>query len=139
MKIDLIEFDQDFLETIEGNEEVLIEDNGIYYVFTVDHVPAGVVGFIPLDDNVSDGNQGFVQIAIHQEFRGKGLLKPAEDALAKKHDLTALHATINQDNKASIKAHLKAGFELDDVERMQFLRENGLLKGNEIRLRKDYY
>ena len=138
MKIDLIEFDQDFLETIEGNEEVLLRDDGVYYVFTVDSKPAGIVGFIPVEDGMSDGNQGFVQIAIHQEYRGKGLVKLAEDALAKKHDVTALYATIDQENKASIKAHIKSGFELEDVERLQYLREQGLLKSNEIRLRKDF-
>ena len=139
MKIDLTEFDKDFLEAIEGNEEVLLDDSGVYYVFTVDHEPAGVVGYLPVDDKAGDGNQGFVQIAVHQEHRGKGLVKLAEDALAKKHNLTALYATINQENKASIKAHIKAGFELEDIERIQYLQGQGLLKSNEIRLRKDFH
>ena len=135
MNIQLTKFNKDFLETIEGNEEVLLQEDGFYYTFTVDGQVAGVVGYIPLE---SEKEIGFVQIAVHQDFRGKGLVKLAEEELAKKHDLGLLYATINQEDKASIRAHIKAGFEPEDIERLQYLRGQGLLKSNETRLIKNF-
>lgn len=139
MKIRLEEFDPEFLETIEGHEEILIKDEGFYHVFTVDSEPAGVVGYIQLQDKKAEGKQGFVQIAISNKFRGKGLVKQAEDLLAEKYDLIVLYATINEKNQASLQAHLKAGFEYEEPSKVDWLRQNGKLQQNEVRLRKDYY
>lgn len=133
MKIELEKFDLDFLASILGHEEIVIRDDGVYYVFTADGQKAGVVGFLPFEKDA-----GFVQVAVSPDFRGKGLVKLAEEELARKHDLKILYATINQDNKNSIRAHINAGFEPEDIERMQFLRSRGLLKSSEVRLRKDF-
>ena len=139
MKLQLLPLDQEFLETIEGHEGVIIDEKGVYHVFSVDHEPAGIVGFIPLKDKTSEGNQGFVQIAISNKFRGKGLVRKAEDLLAEEHDLIVLYATIDEKNKASVAAHLKAGFEPEDPGKVEWLKQNGMLQKNEVRLRKDYY
>ena len=44
MKLQLLPLDQEFLETIEGHEGVIIDEKGVYHVFSVDHEPAGIVG-----------------------------------------------------------------------------------------------
>jgi len=139
MKIQLLPFDQEFLETIEGHENIVIDKAGVYHVFSVDSEPAGVVGFLPLQDRQSEGRQGFVQIVISNTYRGKGLVQKAEDLLAQEYDLIVLYATIDEKNKASIQAHLKAGFELENPGKVEWLKQSGKLKKNQTRLKKDYY
>jgi RimJ/RimL family protein N-acetyltransferase len=135
MIVKLIDFDNDYFKTLKDRDEIVIADEGKYYTILWDNKKAGVVGFIP--SKASDGS-GFVQIIIAPEFRGKGLVKLAEDFLAKRHNLKQLFATIKKDNIASIKSHQKSGFVLLDDYRLNTLRATGFLKENEIRLVKKY-
>ncbi|MFH0755301.1 MAG: GNAT family N-acetyltransferase [bacterium] len=105
----LIEFNKDFLESIREYKEVKIVKNGIYHTIIIDNKKIGVVGFIPAK---TAQNTGFIQIIIVPEFRGKGLVKQAEDLLVKKYKLKKLYATIEKENLASIKAHQKIGFKI---------------------------
>jgi len=130
----LAKFDKKFYNNLEDKEKILI-NKGIFYTINLGNKKVGIVGFIP--SKFSD-KQGFIQIIIKQEFRGKGLLEQAEDLLAKKHELEYLFATIKKDNIASIKSHKKAGFKKINIFKRLFLIKKGLLQTNEVRLYKKY-
>ncbi len=129
----LTAFDCSFLKTIEGNDKIFLSKNGRYHCLELDNKKVGVVGYIPLD-KVS----GFVQIAIVSEFRGRGLVKKAYDLLVVKYRLKRLLATIEIDNLASIKSHLKSGFVMLGDREIERLRKGGVLDSNKIRMIKKY-
>lgn len=130
----LKKFDKKYLESIEGHTEILLKEDGVYYTIMINGTKAGVVGYIPAKTH----RRGFVQIVIEPKFRGKGILKIAEDMLAKKHELDRLYATIKKTNTRSIKAHLKAGFKKLPKKELDSLRKEGLLKKEDVRLAKEY-
>jgi len=66
---------------------------------------------------------GFVQIALNEEYRGKGILNQAYKEMANKHGLKKLYASIRYDNPASMRSHLKAGFKELPKERLEYLRK----------------
>lgn len=73
--------------------------------------PVGFVGYaIGKQVGVVGGESYFVQIYIKPSWRGKGIATRAEDMLAELEGIKELNATILVDNKASKKAHEKAGW-----------------------------
>lgn len=137
IKISFDVFDNSFFESIPGHEQVSIKKDGVYHNFLVGGERAGVVGFIPTQNNRGE-KLYFVQIALSDKFRGKGLTKLAEDLLAEKYDIPILYATIEKDNEASIKAHLKAGFQEMEEETLDSLYKNGFLRVSQTRLFKRF-
>lgn len=135
MKIKLNKFDKDYFKTLNGHEEILLVENGIYYTILCNNKKAGVVGYVPTKFSK---DSGFVQIVIDSDFRGQGLVRAAENLLVQKHNLKTLYATIKKENIASIRAHQKIGFKIIDNKNLKELRKKGLLKKNEIRLKKYY-
>jgi RimJ/RimL family protein N-acetyltransferase len=133
MGIELIKFDKTFFESLLGYEEIAFRDDGRYHTIVVDGLKAGIVGYV--FDEYSDVT-GFIQIVIALEFRGRGLVRLAEDLVAKKYGLYILYATIKKDNIASIKAHEKAGFNMIEEKKLDYLRKNGFLEEEEIRMIK---
>ena len=115
MRVSLGKFDERYFKSLSGHTEILYLKKGFYYTILCDNKKAGVVRYIPTK---SPKNSGFVQIVTDPKFRRKGLVKAAEDLLAKKHNLSALYATIKKSNTASIGAHKKAGFRIDDKVRL---------------------
>ena len=96
-------YDEEFVKSIEGWDEVNLNEKGKFYTLMYNGKKAGLTGVIIF-------RKPYFQVAIHQDFRGKGLVKDAADLIAKKHKLKELVATIEVDNVASIGAHKKAGF-----------------------------
>lgn len=135
MQIHLKDFDQLYLKSLPGFEEVSINNQGFYHTIFVDNKKAGIVGYIPAK---FPDDAGFVQIIIDPEFRGQGLVEKAEDLLAQKYDLKILYATISSNNTASIKAHQKAGFEMIEDKELERLRQVASLEQEQIRLIKKY-
>lgn len=135
MKIKLDKFDKEFFKKLEGHEEVSSFENVVYHTILSDDQKVGIVGYIPAK---FPDHCGFVQIVIHPDFRGQGIVGEAESLLVEKYKLKVLLATIKKDNIASIKAHQKIGFEMISDESMKELREKGFLDEDKIRLRKDF-
>ncbi|MFA4952628.1 MAG: GNAT family N-acetyltransferase [Candidatus Pacearchaeota archaeon] len=131
----LKKFDKEFYESISDNKKLPLDTRATYYTVIVDNKKIGIIGFIPAR---FPAHAGFVQIILALEFRGKGLVKQAEDLLVKKYKIKTLFATIKKSNSASIKAHKKIGFEEISKEQINNLREKGFLKDDEIRLVKNY-
>jgi len=135
--ITLKTLDLNFFKTISGHDQVLINVQGVYHTIIVNGEKAGNVGFIPKQN--SKGEKIYlVQIVLLNEFRGKGITKLAEDLLAEKYHLPHLYATIEKSNIASIKAHLKAGFQEVDKITLNTLYKNGFIKKGQTRLLKEY-
>ena len=133
MEITLSTFDKKYLRTIKEHKEILILDKGIYHTILYNNQKVGIVGYIP---SKFKNNTGFIQIIINQKFRGKGIVKIAENLLAQKYKLQTLYATIKKDNITSIRAHQKIGFKKINNNTLNNLRKNNFLKENEIRLEK---
>lgn len=108
-KIKLIPFDVNHFKTINDNKNMHLDEYLQKYTninsFTINGNIAGMVGYIKLKDT------NYAQISIHQDYRGKGLLKLVYDELSKVYKLNELFATIDKNNYSSIKSHLRAGFE----------------------------
>jgi len=115
MKIKLDKFDKSYLKTLQGKEEIVVFENGIYHTILCDNIKAGIVGYFPAK---FPKNSGFVQIVISPDFRGKGILEIAENLLAEKYGLQTLFATIKKDNITSIRAHEKIGFKMIDDKKL---------------------
>lgn len=134
MAVKLNDFDNDFFKTLKDKDNIILGD-GKYYTILYDNKKVGIVGYIPCKN---PENSGFVQIILSPEYRGKGLVRQAEDFLAKKHNIKLFYITIKNNNIAAIKSHEKSGFVLLNEYKLKSLREKGLLKDDETRLSKEY-
>jgi len=134
METKLDKFDKEYFETLDGREEISLVENGVYYTILCNNERAGIVGGIPAK---FPKDSGFVQIVISPNFRGKGLVKIAEDLLTQKHNLKILYITVKKENIASIRAHQKIAFKMINDKKLSELRKKGFLKENEIRLEKE--
>jgi RimJ/RimL family protein N-acetyltransferase len=135
MKIILDKFNRKYFETLDGHDEIFFSETGIYYTILCNNKRAGIVRYLPVE-NLKDS--GFIQIVIDSKFRGRGLVKFAEDFLVKKHNLKILYATINKQNISSILVHQKIGFGIIEKKKLIKLRKKGFLKETEVRLEKVY-
>ncbi len=135
MEIKLDKFEKQYLETLDGREDILLSKSGVYHTILCDNKKVGIVGCVSAKFSEKSG---FVQIIICPEFRGKGIVEIAEDLLVKKYNLQKLYATIKKENIASVRAHQKIGFVIIDAKKLSELRKFGFLKENEIRLEKVY-
>ena len=136
MKIKLADFDHKYYSSLKDKDSIIPPSiNTIYHIIEVDGLKAGIVGYIPIKN---DTTIGFVQIILIPEYRGKGIIKIAEEMLVKKYKIKKLYATIKEQNIASIKAHKKYGFVEEKAEIIEKLRKQGYLKRDQIRFYKYY-
>jgi len=134
--IQLKDFDLNYFNSLEDKDKILPPSEGIiYHTIYSEGWRVGIVGYSKMKFG-TDG--GFIQILIDKPYRGKGLVKEAEDKLARKYKLNVLYATIEKDNIASIKVHEKIGFQILSDEKLNELRKQGFLKENEVRYVKYY-
>ena len=138
MNVKIEHFDEKFFNSLPDKKDISYKKSGKYHTINYDGHKAGIVGIALFTTINKPKDAGFIQILIHPDFRGKGILQPAEDLVAKKYKLTTLFATIHKTNLASIKSHLKAGFEPVPEKRQENLRRLGFLADEDIRLVKEY-
>jgi len=133
MVIKIVPFDKEYFMNLKEHKKILLNNDGIYYTILYNDERAGVVGFIPI---TSLKKTGFVQIIIDPKYRGKEIVRKAEDLLVQKHNIQRLYATIKENNVASIRAHKKIGFKIIDDNKLIDLKRKGFLREDEIRLEK---
>lgn len=131
--IKLKQFDRNFYESLPEKEKIYFIKEGKYYTIVFKNKKIGIVGFTPVKNSKKEG---FIQIILLKEFRGKGLVENAETNLVRKCKLNKLYATIEMDNLASVKAHKKIGFKLLSRKKLNWLRKKGFLGKREYRLVK---
>ena len=144
--IDLEKFDKNFyLQHVpkkDQNKAAILSDDCIKHNIITNigesEFVLGIVGFVGYIPTKKDPKIGFIQIYILPEYRGKGYLQLAEDKLAEIHKLKSLYATIDLDNKASLKGHLKAGFKYFPKSKINNWIKLGFMKDNQTRLYKNY-
>ena len=134
-KILLKDFDKDYYSSINGFDNICLDSKGFYNTIFLGEEKVGIVGFIPLKNNP---REGFFQILIHPDYRGKGLLKSVLPVFVRNYNLLSLYATIKEDNTVSISLHKKLGFKKLSGEQLTFLRKNGFLRENELRFKKSF-
>lgn len=107
----LSSFDRPFHKTIDiPNKHYDISQrfdtpNSWWFTVLYDGKKAATVGVIV------KGPRHFFQVAVHQNFRRKGLVKICADLMFQRFPKTdQLFSVIDRENIASIKAHKKAGF-----------------------------
>jgi len=118
MNIKLQDYDPKFAKKVTGIEEISKPDPKTYHTIYADDKPAGIVGY---------KGEGFVQIALNEEYRGKGITPQAYKEMAKEHGLKKLYASIRHDNPQSMQSHLKAGFKELPKKRLEYLRKKKFL------------
>ena len=129
------DFDEKFLDSIPGANEILYEPKGgEFHTLMRDGKKAGVAGFLRKEK----GHFPLFQVAISKDFRRQGMVEDAADLLAKKYKLKELHATIAEKNLPSIAAHKKAGFKELPKEELLFLTKKGLLDKGKKRFYKKF-
>ena len=133
--IKLNTFDKEFYESLPEKEKIGMNEKGKFCTIIYKNQRAGVVGFIPLK---TSKKEGFIQIILLKKFRGKGIVKEAEEMLAKKYKLKKLYATIDDDNIISKMAHEKIGYEKLPNGRLNELKQRGFLKEYQSRFFKNY-
>lgn len=121
-KIKLIPLDRQFHSSVDIPEKYDVKEffdnpKATFYTAVMNGKKIATVGFVKYANN-------YFQIAIHQDYRGKGLVKDLSDTLVKKHKILKLHATIMKTNIASMKAHKKAGFRELTKEEYGLYRKN---------------
>ncbi|MDD5431145.1 MAG: GNAT family N-acetyltransferase [Candidatus Pacebacteria bacterium] len=94
-------------------EDKLASAASVIYVAEADSVPAGMVRF----DETDESSAG-VNIAITENYRGKGYGKKILAISAKKYfedkpDIKNIYAYIKPDNRHSVEAFSRAGYEFD--------------------------
>jgi len=131
--ITLGDFDQRFWDSLpEDKKEVYLnQKRGTYHTLLWNRrLKIGIAGVIL---NPKHKEFGFFGIYIVKSSRGKGILKKAAELIFKKYKLKSLIATVKKYNKASIKAHLKAGFiPVKDLTQADMI-EKGYQRPDEVR------
>ena len=82
----------------------------IYHTVYDGKTPVGIVGYIQSSKGDPNIRKGFTSTYILPKYRGKGYSAQAKDALAAKHKLNILYATILRSNKKARDSVLKAGY-----------------------------
>lgn len=130
----LAKFDEKFFETIKGYKKVHLKpDECVAYNIIFNNKKAGVIGF-----KIKEGNNYFLKIGIHQDFRGQGIFAEALNLLAKKHKIRRIYSTVALANAASAKAHKKVGFRRIPQAKQDKLKKQGLLLKRNIRFVKTF-
>ena len=135
MQIEIKRFNKKYFDTLKDKKQIILVKNGKYHTILCNGEKIGVVGYVPINYPEYDN---FVQIIITPKFRGKGIVKIAENLLVQKHNLKKLSAKINIKNIASIKAHQKIGFKIIDAIKVKDLIKKKIFKKDEVRLEKDF-
>ena len=134
LKISLGSFDEEFWDSLPNDKEKIFfnpKRSSYHTLLLNSKIKVGIAGVIL---NPKYKEYGFFQIYIVKSYRGKNILHIAAKLIFKKYKLTSLIATIKKNNKASIKAHLKAGFVYVEEIRQADLIERGYQKKDEVRL-----
>ena len=117
--ITLTPFDRDVFNSIEGNKHMFLREKEGTFHTVVDNVESiGIVGFI------HGKEEPFLIVGVVKEFRGKGYLAKAYEALAKKYGFKKVYVDIEKTNKESIDSHKAFGFKeltaSDEVDKKKF-------------------
>lgn len=134
-QITLTKFDLSFLKSIKDWENIGYYPSkfpGKFYTIMYNGKKAGIVGIIKIN------SRNYWEIAIHQNFRGKGILPIAAELIAKKEHIKRLYSTVWYDNKATYFSHKKAGFREISNSEKEKLRKSGELEKGSTKLYKDF-
>jgi len=128
--ISLTKFDNTYFKSLPESDRKKIILDLRYPFFTINKgdQKVGICGAL---------HNMFFQIIVDQKFRGQDIVRKVSNEIMKKLKVKQLFATIDVENIASYKAHLKSGFKELSESKIKELKELGKLKNNQTRLVKD--
>jgi UDP-4-amino-4,6-dideoxy-N-acetyl-beta-L-altrosamine N-acetyltransferase len=106
---------------------ISVDPSKRYYVFYDEDQPAGVVGFVDIDERNKHASWGFY-VGVPRRGRGSRMLTEAMDLGFEVLGLESLSSEVLKLNEASIRLHDKLGFRVEGRTKAHHAASDGLVE-----------